>query len=59
MFAKHRRQVLCHATPQALDLLGRIDGAMDAADDTALGTLSEEEKAQLIRLLDTIRASHV
>lgn len=53
-----RRQVLCHATPQALDLLARIDGAMDEADDTALGTLSEEEKAQLIRLLDAIRASH-
>lgn len=54
-----RRQVLCHATPQALDLLGRIDAAMDEADDTALGKLSEEEKAQLIRLLDAVRASHV
>jgi DNA-binding MarR family transcriptional regulator len=53
-----RRQVLCHATPQALDLLGRIDGAMDEADDTALGTLSEEDKAQLIRLLDAVRSSH-
>jgi MarR family transcriptional regulator, organic hydroperoxide resistance regulator len=53
-----RRQVLCHATPQALDLLGRIDTAMDQADDTALGTLSEEEKTQLIRLLDAVRASH-
>ena len=53
-----RRQVLCHATPRALDLLGRIDAAMDEADDTALGTLSEEEKTQLIRLLDAVRASH-
>ena len=53
-----RRQVLCHATPQALDLLARIDGAMDEADDTALGTLSEEDKTQLIRLLDAVRASH-
>lgn len=53
-----RRQVLCHATPQALDLLARIDGAMDEADDTALGQLSEEDKTQLIRLLDAIRASH-
>lgn len=52
-----RRQVLCHATPAALDLLGRIDGAMDEADDTALGTLCEEDKAQLIRLLDAVRAS--
>jgi DNA-binding MarR family transcriptional regulator len=53
-----RRQVLCHATPQALDLLKRIDGAMNEADDTALGTLSEEDKAQLIRLLDAVRSSH-
>ncbi|MFL6198254.1 MAG: MarR family winged helix-turn-helix transcriptional regulator [Thermoanaerobaculia bacterium] len=54
-----RRQVLCQATPQALDLLGRIDGAMDEADERALGTLSEEDKAQLVRLLDAVRASHV
>ena len=53
-----RRQVLCHATPAALDLLGRIDGAMDEADDAALGKLSEEDKTQLIRLLDAVRASH-
>lgn len=53
-----RRQVLCHATPQALDLLSRIDGAMDEADDGAMGTLSDEDKAQLIRLLDAVRASH-
>lgn len=52
-----RRQVLCHATPAALDLLGRIDGAMDEADNAALGTLCEEDKAQLIRLLDAVRAS--
>lgn len=53
-----RRQVLCHATPAALDLLGRIDGAMNEADDGALGTLSDQDKAQLIRLLDAVRASH-
>lgn len=53
-----RRQVLCHATPQALELLGRIDGAMNEADDGALGSLSDEDKGQLIRLLDAVRASH-
>lgn len=53
-----RRQVLCHATPAALDLLSRIDGAMDEADDAALGSLSEQDKTQLIRLLDAVRASH-
>ena len=53
-----RRQVLCHATPEALDLLGRIDGAMNEADESALGTLSEKDKIQLIRLLDAVRSSH-
>lgn len=53
-----RRQVLCHATSEALDLLGRIDGAMNEADDGALGTLSDADKAQLIRLLDAVRSSH-
>jgi DNA-binding MarR family transcriptional regulator len=53
-----RRQVLCHATADALELLGRIDGAMDDADDSALGTLSERDKKQLIHLLDAVRSSH-
>jgi DNA-binding MarR family transcriptional regulator len=53
-----RRQVLCHATPAGLELLGRIDSAMDTADDRALGTLSDEDKVQLIRLLDIVRAGH-
>jgi DNA-binding MarR family transcriptional regulator len=53
-----RRQVLCYATPGGLELLGRIDGAMDSADDKALGMLSDEDKAQLIRLLDIVRAGH-
>lgn len=53
-----RRQVLCYAEPSGLELLARIDEAMDAADDQALGMLSDEEKAQLIRLLDAVRAGH-
>ena len=53
-----RRQVLCFATPAALELLERIDGAVDSADDDALGMLSDPEKAELIRLLDAIRAGH-
>lgn len=53
-----RRQVLCHAEPRALELLGRIDGAMDESDDLVLGTLSKEDKAELIRLLDAVRAGH-
>jgi DNA-binding MarR family transcriptional regulator len=53
-----RRQVLCYATPEALELLGRTDAAMDDADDAALGQLSDDDKAQLIRLLDAVRARH-
>ena len=53
-----RRQVLCYAAPAGLELLGRIDGAMDAADEHGLGMLSEEDKVDLIRLLDAVRAGH-
>ena len=53
-----RRQVLCFAEPSGLELLGRIDDAMNEADAAALGQLSDEDKAQLIRLLDAVRASH-
>lgn len=53
-----RRQVLCYATPAALELLGRIDGAMDHADEQGLGMLSDADKAELIRLLDAVRAGH-
>jgi DNA-binding MarR family transcriptional regulator len=53
-----RRQVLCYASPPALELLGRIDGAMDDADEQGLGMLSDEDKDELIRLLDTVRAGH-
>jgi hypothetical protein len=31
---------------------------MNEADDGALGTLSEQDKTQLIRLLDAVRSSH-
>jgi DNA-binding MarR family transcriptional regulator len=53
-----RRQVLCYATPAGLELLGRIDGAMNNADEQGLGMLSDKDKAELIRLLDAVRASH-
>ncbi len=53
-----RRQVLCFATPAALELLARIDTVMDDTDDRALGMLSDDDKTQLIRLLDTVRAGH-
>ncbi len=51
-----RRQVLCWITPEGLALLASLDGPMGDADDRALSMLSDEEKSQLIRLLDAIRA---
>lgn len=54
-----RRQVLCYATSTALELLGRLDGAMDDADEQGLGALSDADKAEMIRLLDAVRAGHV
>jgi DNA-binding MarR family transcriptional regulator len=53
-----RRQVLCYATPAGLELLGRIDGAMNDADEQGLGMLSDEDKVELLRLLDAVRAGH-
>lgn len=52
-----RRQVLCWLTPAGQSILERLDGAVDEADDAVLGGLSAEEKAELVRLLDAIRAS--
>jgi DNA-binding MarR family transcriptional regulator len=50
--------VLCWLTPAGTELVGRIDGPMDAADDSALAMLSSEDQVHLIRLLDAIRAAH-
>lgn len=51
-----RRQVLCWATQDALDLLARLDAPVLAADEEALKNLSRAEVDQLIGLLDKIRA---
>lgn len=50
-----RRQVLCWLTPAGRDLVERLDGPVDQADATALDMLSDEEKRELIRLLDQVR----
>lgn len=52
-----RRQVLCWLTPAGRDLVERLDEPVDQADATALDMLSEEEKRELIRLLDQVRTS--
>lgn len=52
-----RRQVLCWLTPTGRDLVERLDDPVDQADATALDMLTDEEKRELIRLLDQVRTS--
>ena len=51
-----RRQVHCHITPQGLEVLANLDVAMKEADDTAVGTLNDEEQRQLLKLLEGVRS---
>jgi DNA-binding MarR family transcriptional regulator len=52
-----RRQVLCHATAAARRLLARLDGPVAEAGRRALAPLDSARTADLIRLLDTVRAT--
>lgn len=53
-----RRQVLCFATASGKRLLDRIDPQVDAADEEAMVALSDAQVAQLIHLLDVVRAAN-
>ncbi|HYO15982.1 MAG TPA: MarR family transcriptional regulator [Thermoanaerobaculia bacterium] len=50
-----RRQVLCWLTPAGRDLVQQLDEPVDQADATAMEMLSDQEKRELIRLLDQVR----
>ncbi len=50
-----RRQVMCYIMPAGLQLLGRLDGPINAYDDAVVEMLSTAEKRELIRMLDAIR----
>jgi DNA-binding MarR family transcriptional regulator len=54
--APDRRQVLCHLTDHGRDLLGTLDRAVDHADQAAVAMLDPDQLAQLLALLDAIRA---
>src|SRR3954468_23299303 len=45
-----RRQVHCHITDKGLAVLADLEVAMREADDTAVGSLNEEEQRQLLKL---------
>lgn len=54
--AEDQRRILCTITPAGLDLLGKIDDAMDEADKTSVDGLSDSQQQALIELLDAVRA---
>jgi DNA-binding MarR family transcriptional regulator len=52
-----RRQILCHASPVALRLLTELDGPMAQAGQRTFAPLDPGQTAELVRLLDAVRAS--
>lgn len=52
-----RRQVLCHATEEARRLLADLDGPMAEAARRSLAPLDAPRTAELVRLLDAVRAA--
>jgi len=53
-----RRQVMCEVTTEGRRLLDKIDPIVDAADEEAVASLTARDVAQLIDLLDTVRAAN-
>jgi DNA-binding MarR family transcriptional regulator len=53
-----RRQVMCYITESGAALLREIDPKADAMDGMCTQVLSQEEAAELVRLLDEVRASN-
>jgi DNA-binding MarR family transcriptional regulator len=53
-----RRQVHCFITPKGLEILQTLDEEMRAADELAVGRLSDAEQRQLLSLLEGVRAVH-
>ena len=53
-----RRQVFCYITDKGLAILEELEEEMRAADEAAVGDISEAEQKQLLRLLEIVRARH-
>ena len=49
------RQVFCYITSSGLEVLNQLEAAMKEADELAVGTLSEDEQRQLLKLLEGVR----
>jgi DNA-binding MarR family transcriptional regulator len=56
--APDRRQVICYVTPAGRRLLDKLDPQVDASDAEAVDALDDTELAQLIALLDAVRAGN-
>ena len=54
--AEDRRQIRCWITPAGLDLLQRLEAAMQEGGHTFMAPLSPTDLATFIRLLDALRA---
>ncbi len=52
-----RRQVLCHASERALQQLSALERPMAEAARRLMSSLDERRSAELVRLLDAVRAS--
>ena len=52
-----RRQILCHASPAALRLLAELERPLAEAGRRIIGPLDAAQTAELVRLLDAVRAS--
>jgi DNA-binding MarR family transcriptional regulator len=52
-----RRQVLCHATPRALELLQALDAPLTDAGLACLAPLDAGRTALLVAILDEVRAA--
>ena len=52
-----RRQILCHASPGALRLLAALERPMAEAGRRTIASLDPAQTAELVRLLDAVRAS--
>lgn len=53
-----RRQVFCYITDKGLAILTELDEEMRDADEVAVGSLSDAEQRELLRLLENVRARH-
>jgi DNA-binding MarR family transcriptional regulator len=51
-----RRQVLCYITDKGRAVLDQLEVAMREADDIAVGSLSDDEQRQLLKLLEGARS---